>query len=66
MSLHPSTQAALTPAAWQVLQGLGVESDADLAFLFTHQRDIFDIVSEPAVLESLTHARRIARVRADV
>ena len=66
MSLRQSTQAALSSAAWQVLQQMGVESDADLAFLFTHERDIFDIVSEPAVLQSITHAWRIARIRADV
>ena len=66
MSMHPSIQAALIPAAWQVSLRMGVESDADLAFLFTHEKDMFDIVSEPAVLESLTHAWRIARVRADV
>ena len=66
MKLHPAIQAVLTQEAWQVLRGLGVESDSDLSFLFAHERDIFDTVSDPPVLQSLTHAWQIARFGANV
>ena len=63
--LHPAILAVLSPEGLAFLQESGIESTSDLAFFFTSQEDIFDAIADQALVQNITHAWKIARIRAD-
>ena len=52
--------------ALQAVLDLGVENDADLACIFTAERDMFDISADAHVVRCVTHAWKVAGIQLQV